>query len=1586
MSTSWLTEVWKALAERLGSVGREEPLPTAERWQRIEEVLNGALDLPTAERPTFLDRACAGEPVLRREVESLLAMHDQPGLLDRPAAELVEPLLSPALPALPIRGGRVSHYEILEKVGGGGMGVVYKARDLRLGRAVALKFLPPHLSTDSGAKERFRIEAQAAAALDHPHICTIHQIGETEEGQLFLAMPFYEGETLQARIARGPLPAEEALQLTIQAAQGLARAHERGIVHRDIKPANLIVTAEGVVKILDFGIAKLSDVSLTGPGRTPGTVAYMSPEQARGEPVDHRTDLWSLGVVFYELLTGERPFRGDNEQVVLRAIAETGPAPVASLRPEVSAALEQVIVRALAKRPENRYPTAGELVRDLERVRDGGAVVAPPPGVLPEGERRQAAIVASTLSGYAGLVERLVPEEVERVVRRIEESAAEIVSRHGGVINQFRADELVMLFGVPATHEDDGRRAVRAALELHGRVREVSRETERLAGQVLFLHTGIDAGQVVAQPAEGRASGYRIAGTAVEVAARLSAHAAADEVWISPECQRLISAFFETEIREPLAVRGREQPLLPYRVVRESGIQTRLEAAERAGLTRYVGREEELNALRRCLAEAAGGEGQLVTVVGEAGIGKSRLLYEFRQQLDRGQLLLLQGRCQSYGASVAYLPFLEMLRSSLRLDETASLERQVQQVAARVREIGSELEEFIPLYLHLLSIPSDEFLLPQHLQGEHFRLVMQEALAALLTLSARQQPTVVLLEDWHWADEASRGVLEQIAEVVAEYPLLVVVTCRPGYVTEWGNPSRHAALTLQPLDASAALAMLRSVLHARSFPEELGEMLHERTGGNPFFLEEICQTLLEEGTLAVEEGQVVLTGSLETLDLPDTIQAVIRTRLDRLERDAREVLRLASVVGREFTRGILEHTLPGVGRLPNALQILKAAGLIHQTRVVPDAAYRFKHVLTQETAYASLLEHQRKELHGQVGKAIEDLYPSRLEDHLDRLAYHFSRAEEWRKAVEYGLRSADRSTALSNFSEALQLLERAQGWLSRLPQGSERQELLIQILLRQERLCETLGYRGQQQRIIDDLISLLEPEGDPAQLAEVYVRQGDLYTLLRRFDAAEEVLLRSLRLRRELGDEVGERNTLRSLGLLRWHEDRNEEALAYLEEALALDEEREDLDGILGDLSNMGQVLKSMGALEQARTCLEEALRLIADLPARQGSYRAETPFTFKQQYLLHNLAHVHREWGELEQALEYLQRAVDITTKSRLPIQVSFHFTSIAHVHLQLGNVEESLRYYREAIELTRRARFAPGLAQSLRFLGEVLVGLDRQSEALPYLEEAAGIFGQLRDCEAEARMWSTIAAVQERREKHPDALAAWGKARALCKQGNDPRGELEALEGIGRVTRRHVAEPSLASGYYQEALRLAEGLEDRVAEGRLRNTLGILEWSQREYEEALEHYEQALGVFQALEDEVNAGLMLNSLGVTLRALGRREEARNRLEEAISLHRRTGQKLLEGHALAAIGDIYDETGDSEQALRCYELSLRLRREIGDREGEGWMLHHLARVHLSRGLADQARELTAQASQVAAEGGSDELREACEQLRRMPGL
>ena len=355
---------------------------TDQQREALKAAFEGALRLPTSERSAYVATACGDDGEVRRELASLLRAHDaSAGYFERLGDQLVAPALRAVASgedseeAVSI-GRQVAHYEVIERIGGGGMGIVYKARDLRLGRTVALKFLPSRHAADPAARARLLAEAQAASALDHPNIAVVYEIGETETHRSFIAMAWYEGETLKERLRSGPLPVHDAVAVAAQIGAALAAAHEAGIIHRDVKPANVLITRTGVTKLVDFGIARLVSADSTDEHATAGTPAYMSPEQTRGTALDARTDIWSLGVVLYEMLMGRRPFQGENDELVVEAIRDAEPVPITAVRPEVPPAMAQVVARCLRKAPHERYPDAGEFLAALRASGDGAAQVA----------------------------------------------------------------------------------------------------------------------------------------------------------------------------------------------------------------------------------------------------------------------------------------------------------------------------------------------------------------------------------------------------------------------------------------------------------------------------------------------------------------------------------------------------------------------------------------------------------------------------------------------------------------------------------------------------------------------------------------------------------------------------------------------------------------------------------------------------------------------------------------------------------------------------------------------------------------------------------------------------------------------------------------------------------------------------------------------------------------------------------------------------------------------------------------------------------------------------------------------------------
>jgi len=1605
---------------RGAEVAGARDLLDVERRQRVEELFEGALELSQGERGTFLESACVGDLELRAEVSALLKAHERPrgvleaspagtptdvkhekartrpemsefespdpgvsthgsgplsrlwqrifGRADRPTASFPGEWATVAI------GGRVAHYEVGERIGGGGMGIVHRARDTRLDRTVALKFLPAHMNADRTARSRFLVEAQAAAALDHPHICTIHEIGTAPDGRLFISMPCYEGETLREKIERGPLDVEEAIEFSVQVARGLAKAHEVGVIHRDIKPANVLVTTDGIAKIVDFGLAKLSGVELTKTGMAMGTVAYMSPEQALGTDVTARTDLWSLGVMLYEMLAGGRPFTGENSVAMLHAILKREPDPIGQRRSDLPPELESLVHACLVKEAVDRCPAASEVVERLLALQTSTATISRVPGeaeraISPGGERRRACIVVSSISAYSELVERLSPSDLDALTERVGQEAARVVEAEGGVVNSCSGDQVVSLFGVPTAHEDDVRRAVSAALAVQETLGELNiGVAETWPSRQLELRTGIGAGLVVVQPESSPDRRYRIAGPAVDAASRLSAHAGPSEVLVSEESRRAVAAFYETEAGEPLRSRGGTEHLTPHRVLGEARKRTPFESPDK--LTAFVGREKELSALTEACSAAIGGDGRFVSVVGEAGTGKSRLLYEFKRQIDADGVRVLDGRCLEGAVKGSFVPFVDVLRARLGI-ERGSVPT-ADEILESVLSISTELEGFVPYYLHLQGVDSDDHPVPD-LEGRQKKLAILDALSALITIDAKRKPVALLLENWQHSCEGSREVLRRLTELAPAHQLLIVVTARPEPGLGWESPACHVPVHLGPLSLEAAGEFVRSALGAESLPPALAEHLHARTGGNPLFLEEVCRTLAAESCFRIEAGAVHMTCALDSLELPDTVQGVIRTRLDALDPSTRSVLTHAAVVGREFSETVLRGALDDMPALTEALGSLKDLGLIQQVGVSPNVTYRFTQAPVREVAYDSLLRHRQKELHQKVAEVIEELYPEGLDQHLDRLASHFAAAGVWWKAVLYGQRAAERAEALSQFADALELLDETLEAASRLPSREEREEVRLRILFKQERLCETVGLRERQQGICGELVRLLEPEGASERLAEAYLRQGDLYTLTRQFRLAERELSSSLRVARELGDPAAERNALRSIGLLRWHQERNEEAIALQEQTLAIDRELGDPEGMMIELSNLGNLYKGLGRSDEALEFLHEAVQV---RERYDGDDVGE--LDKKLSYVLHNIGNIYRSLGDNEKALEYIDRAASHAGGSMLAVHRSYHLMSLAHLQLQEGQIEESLELYRQAVSVSRRASTADGFAQAQRVLGEVLVGLKRPAEALPHLLEAAETFDQLRDTESEAAMRQAAAKAFEAEGRLSEAASAWGRVRVLGERYHDDARVLTAWEAVARLFRSDDPERSLR--LYHKAIQLARTLADAPRLASLSNSLAILYWRRDEHERALECYREALHVYKDLEDWVHAGLILNSLGVTLRDMGQTEEAVANLREALEVNRMTGERLLEAHSLAVLGELEHESGEYEAAVEHLEASLAIRRDLHDRPGAGWLLYRLARANSALGSVTAARGLAASAVEIADELADRELGEACRAL------
>lgn len=852
------------------------------------------------------------------------------------------------------------------------------------------------------------------------------------------------------------------------------------------------------------------------------------------------------------------------------------------------------------------------------------------------GERRKATVIFSDLSGYTALHERLDPEEVEGLISHIKAEAVRIVTALGGTVNQFIGDEVVSLFGIERTHEDDAWRAVRAALDLHAMVREMSPQVVAWTGQHILLHTGIDTGLVVTDPSDQRSGTIGIYGEPMIVGARLASHAVADAILLSPQTRSLLEGSVDSEPLEPVVLKGRSKPIVPHRVRGLLDRHDRFHLRSRRGLAPLVGREGHLARLREALATALAGEGRFVTVVGEAGAGKSRLIHEFRLGLDRSRVDVLEGRCLSTGSRTPWLPFLDVLRTALGLQDGEDPEVLRRQALEGLRAIDPELRPWLPHCLHLLSIPAGGEALPPGLQGEALRQALEAALAAVLTRRSRRRPLVLLLEDWHWSDEASEGGLRHLLTQLSRSPLLVVALHRHERLHQLEGLEPHLRLVLEGLAPAESRQVLAAVLEAWQVPDDLVARIQERTGGNPFFIEEIGRTLLEEGALRrCRPGQVELAGRLEDLRLPLTVEAVLQARLDRLDPEAREWLRIAAVVGREFSARLLAAVRGLDQGLEGTLERLCQRELIEPISPRSRLVYRFCHVLAQEATYQSILRRRRRQLHGAVARALERLHedPQELGD--EALAHHFRLSDAPARAVPHLEKAADRAFASCSIREARLMYRQAVEILENSPIGAQDSCTRIDLTLKWAQASH-FAASCENVTALEFCLSVAEAMADEARAARITYWLGRLDYMLGRPLRAAMHFERCMAISRSMMDSETYALSFNFRGRICYQLAEHDRGIRILVEGIPLLEELGDREEQAYSLSMLAGEYSLVGEFGPAFEVHGRALAIYADSGNVVGESAA-----------LNRLALSHAFRGEWSQAIEVADRCVGLAGDS---------------------------------------------------------------------------------------------------------------------------------------------------------------------------------------------------------------------------------------------------------------------------------------------------------------------------------------------------
>jgi class 3 adenylate cyclase/tetratricopeptide (TPR) repeat protein len=732
-----------------------------------------------------------------------------------------------------------------------------------------------------------------------------------------------------------------------------------------------------------------------------------------------------------------------------------------------------------ANPPEHRFcgqcgaplgrPGGEDIGVGAARRRQPAGPPAPVQGAL-AGEMKQVTVLFCDIVGSTPLTERLGPEAMRDLVSLFLKTSLAEVHRYGGAVPQFTGDGFMALFGAPASQEDHVQRALLAALAIWRALGGAGAAVEG-AHLDLPVRIGIHTGPVVFGPlADNLPVDATAIGDTANLAARLQQAAEPATILLSEATYRLAQSYAQVEPAGPFLVKGKAEPVPAYRLIEVSHRRAALRASTAARTTTFVDRQSDLAILNNFLHQAESGRRQAVGIVGEPGIGKSRLLAEFRRQLGDGRVRWIEGRCVSYGTAIPYLLVLDLLRSYCGIAETDTPEAIAEKIRCGLEAVGLDAAEDKAVLLHLSGLkevgPAPALANPETVKARAF-----EALRQVFTNLSRQQTLVLVLEDLHWIDNVSEEFLGTLAENTSDACILMLATYRPGYRPPWLAKSYGGQAPLQPLSRDDSIEMVRSVLSAERLVDLMTEEIVAKADGNPFFLEQ----------LALHAGEA--SGPRSGLMVPDTIHDVVMARIDRLPEQTKRLLQIAAVIGREFSPRLLSAIWPGEQALEPQLHELTHLEFIDERAESDGNVYVFRHALTQETAYGSLLGRQRRSYHGAIGRALEDIYAGRIEEVAELLAFHFGRSEEAEKAVDYAILAAEKAQRRWANNEALGYFGDAVRRLDTMPDTEANRLRRIDAVLKQVEVKFSLGQQAEHLTALENIRGIVDAAGDPRRRA-----------------------------------------------------------------------------------------------------------------------------------------------------------------------------------------------------------------------------------------------------------------------------------------------------------------------------------------------------------------------------------------------------------------------------------------------------------------------------------------------------------------------
>ena len=1041
------------------------------------------------------------------------------------------------------------------------------------------------------------------------------------------------------------------------------------------------------------------------------------------------------------------------------------------------------------------------------------------------GERKTITALFADMAGSTALIHNLDPEDARRLIDPVVELMIDAVHHYEGYVAKSLGDGILALFGAPLAHEDHAQRALYAALRMQEAMRHQSSQIRLNVDTPLQIRVGIHTGEVVVRSIrrDDLRTDYDPVGQTIHIASRMENIAAPSSIFVSESTCRLTEGYFDFKALGATQVKGIPQPLMVYEVLGLGSSRTRLQVSERRGLARFVGRQDELNQLRQALDRAKAGQGRLVGVVGDAGIGKSRLFHEFKGHAQ-GSCLILETFSVSHGRSFAYLPLIELVKNYFQISNHDDERLCREKIAGRLLILGRGLEDQLFYLLYLLGIIEPGSALP-NMDPEIRRQRIFDAITEVLSCESINQPVGILFEDLQWLDSETEAFLSVLVERLPSARILLLLNYRPEYQHGWSHKPYYTSLRLDPLGSVEAQGLLTALLGDAAQIVPLKKLILEKTEGNPFFMEEVVQTLIEEKVLLGQPGRFSTEKAPNVLHIPATVQGVLTARIDRLPYAEKKLLQTLAVVGKEFPLRLIRRIVEVPDdQLRYLLARLQTREFVYERPSFPDIEFAFKHALTQEVASSSLLIEQRSVLHERTAHAIEDLFHSRLNDHCAALARHYSLSGNHQKAVEYLHRTAQQALQRSAYIEAIRHVNAALDFVKNFPETTERarQELAL-LLVIGPALIAAKGFASSEvEATYSRALDLCEQFGETPQLFSTLVGLRTYLSLHADHAKALEVGNRLLSIAENTRDQelLGEANV--SLGSTLFFQGDFSAAHSYLNHARVLyaSEPRhahficQGAEPEVRAYLMLAQVLWCLGYPDQARARAQEALDLAQKL---------EHPFTLA--HALVSLAQLHQFHRDAESTQTFADSAIALSREIGFPLWLAWatilHGWSLATKGCRergVGQVRAGLTAYHATGANLGQPHFLAILADTYANTGRPRAALRVLQNAFTWAEKTGERYyeAEVQRLKGELVLRESMAHSREALDLDV-ALSCFNKAIAIARQQNATWLELRATLGLARIWQHQ--------GKVAAAMRRLTEIKATLTEG-----FDTVDWAQAE------------------------------------------------------------------------------------------------------------------------------------------------------------